>query len=77
MAVPPLTAQRFSSAVGEDAVRFGDGILIAPALGKPGGEGDAAVTVRTGELVHVPEQAPGMVEALADTTMVCVCVPTH
>jgi quercetin dioxygenase-like cupin family protein len=36
-----------------------------------------AVTVRAGEFVHVPEQAPGAVEALEDTTMVCVSVPAH
>jgi len=106
-------ARRFSSAIGEDAVRFGDGILIAPALGKEAGgsmsayttslragaradlpasyaevwvvlrgalrvgAGSAAVTVRTGDFVHVPEQAPGVVEALEDTTMVCVSTPAH
>ncbi|GAA3952864.1 hypothetical protein GCM10023085_39200 [Actinomadura viridis] len=113
MAVTPSRARKFSSAIGEDAVRFGDGILIAPALGKEvgrsmsaytsffqmgaradlpapyaevwvvlsgalrvGAESDA-VTVRAGDFVHVPEQAPGVVEALEDTTMVCVSVPAH
>ena len=109
----PSRARRFSSAIGDDALRFSDHILIAPALGKAEGEsmsaytalfragaradlpapyaelwvvlsgairvgtaGDA-VTVRTGDFVHVPEQAPGIVEALEDTTMVCVSVPAH
>ncbi|PSK81209.1 hypothetical protein CLV63_1488 [Murinocardiopsis flavida] len=106
-------ARKFSSAIGGDAVRFGDKILIGPALDKEvggsmsaytsffhagaradlpasyaevwvvlsgslrvGAESDA-VTVRAGEFVHVPEQAPGVVEALEDTTMVCVSVPAH
>jgi mannose-6-phosphate isomerase-like protein (cupin superfamily) len=34
MAVAPSRARRFSSAIGDDAVRFGDRILIAPALGE-------------------------------------------
>jgi quercetin dioxygenase-like cupin family protein len=113
MAATPPRARRFSSAIGDDAVRSGDRILIAPALGEevsrsmsaytsffPAGaradlpasyeevwvvlggalrvgvEGDA-VTVRAGDFVHVPEQAPGIVEALEDTTMVCVSVPAH
>jgi len=113
MAVTPSRARRFSSAIGEDAVRFDDRIRIAPALGKEAGgsmsaytaffsagaradlpasyaevwvvlsgalrvgvEGDA-VTVRAGDFVHVPEQAPGVVDALEDTTMVCVSVPAH
>jgi quercetin dioxygenase-like cupin family protein len=113
MAVTPSRVRRFSSAIGDDAVRFGDRILIAPALGKEAGssmsaytsflyagaradlaasyaevwvvlsgalrvgaERDAA-TVRAGDFVHVPEQAPGVVEALEDTTMVCVSVPAH
>jgi quercetin dioxygenase-like cupin family protein len=113
MAVPPSRARRFSSAIGDDAVRSGDRILIAPALGaeaasamsaytsffragaradlpapyaevwvvlsgalRVGADGDA-VTVRAGDFVHVPEQAPGVVEALEDTTMVCVSVPAH
>ena len=113
MAVTPSRARRFSSAIGDDAVRFGDRILIVPALGKEpgrsvsaytaffyagaradlpasyaeawvvlsgalrvGAESDA-MTVRVGDFVHVPEQAPGVVEALEDTTMVCVSVPTH
>jgi quercetin dioxygenase-like cupin family protein len=35
------------------------------------------VTVRAGDFVHVPKQAPGVVEALEDTTMVRVSVPAH
>jgi quercetin dioxygenase-like cupin family protein len=41
-----------------------------------GAESDA-VTVRAGDFVHVPEQTPGVVEALENTTMVCVSVPAH
>ena len=37
----------------------------------------AAVTVLAGDYVHVPEQTPGIVEAIEDTTMVCVSVPAH
>ncbi len=113
MATTPPRARRFSSAIGDDAVRFGDGILIAPALGEEDGTsmsaytsffsagaradlpapyaevwvvlhgalrvgaGNDAATVRAGDFVHVPEQAPGVVEALEDTTMVCVSVPAH
>ncbi|TQM13512.1 cupin [Pseudonocardia kunmingensis] len=113
MTVPPPRARVFSSALGDDAVRFGDRILIAPGLGKEAGGamsaypaffhagaradlpapyaevwvvlggalrvgvGSDAVTVRAGEFVHVPEQTPGVVEALEDTTMVCVSVPAH
>jgi quercetin dioxygenase-like cupin family protein len=113
MADTPPRARRFSSAVGDDAARFGDGILIAPALGKEAGTSMSAytsffragaradlpapyaeiwvvlsgamrvgadsdaVTVRAGDFVHVPEQTPGVVEALEDTTMVCVSVPAH
>ncbi|MCO1655046.1 cupin domain-containing protein [Pseudonocardia humida] len=113
MAVTPSQARRFSSAIGDDAVHFGDRILIAPALGREDsrsmsaytsffhagaradlpapyeevwvvlsgalrvGAGGDAVTVRAGDFVHVPEQAPGIVEALEDTTMVCVSVPAH
>jgi quercetin dioxygenase-like cupin family protein len=113
MAVTPSGVRKFSSSVGDDAIRFSEHIVIAPALGKgEGGSmsaytsflragaladlpapyaelwvvlsgalrvGDAgnAVTVRAGEFVHVPEQAPGTVEALEDTTMVCVSVPPH
>jgi quercetin dioxygenase-like cupin family protein len=113
MALTPPRARGFSSAIGDDAVRLGDRILIAPALGEEAGgsmsaytsffhagaraglpasyqevwvvlsgalrvgvEGEA-VTVRAGDFVHVPEQAPGIVEALEDTTMVCVSVPAH
>lgn len=106
-------ARKFSSEVGEDAIRFTDDIVIAPALHKEESEemsaytahfgaganadlpapyaemwvvlsgalrvgaGEDAVTVHAGDLVHVPEQAPGSVEALADTTVVCVSVPAH
>jgi quercetin dioxygenase-like cupin family protein len=113
MTVAPSRARKFSSAVGDDAIRFSDHILIAPALDKDeGGSMSAytsflragaradlpapyaelwvvlsgalrvgaasdAVTVRAGEFVHVPEQAPGYVEALADTRMVCVSVPAQ
>ncbi|ADB35716.1 Cupin 2 conserved barrel domain protein [Kribbella flavida DSM 17836] len=113
MSDTPSRARRFSSAIGGDAVRFGDGILIAPALGaeagvlmsaytaffsagaradlpapyaevwvvlsgalRVGADGEA-VTVRAGDFVHVPELAPGVVEALEDTTMVCVSAPAH
>jgi quercetin dioxygenase-like cupin family protein len=41
------------------------------------GAGDDAVTARAGDFVHVPQQAPGAVEALEDTKMVCVSVPAH
>jgi quercetin dioxygenase-like cupin family protein len=113
MADTPSRARGFSSEIGDDAVRFGDRILIAPALGEEAGgsmsaytslllagaradlpapyaevwvvlsgalrvgAGSDAVTVRAGEFVHVPEQAPGTVEALEDTKMVCVSVPAH
>ena len=113
MAAMPPRVRRFSSTIGDDAVRFGDRILIAPALGREAsrsmsaytsffhagaradlpapcaeiwvvlggalrvGAGSDAVTVRAGDFVHVPEQAPGVVEALEDTTMVCVSVPAH
>ncbi len=109
----PARVRRFSSAIGDDAIRFSDRILVAPALGKEAGHalsayasflavgaradlpapyaevwvvlhgalrvgaGNHAVTVRAGDFVHVPEQAPGVVEALEDTTMVCVSVPAH
>lgn len=113
MAGTPFRARKFSSAIGEDAVPFGDRIRIAPGLDKEAGgsmsaysaffqaglhadlpagyaevwvvlsgalrlgdEGDA-MTIRAGEFVHVPEQTPGIVEALEDTTMVCVSVPAH
>ncbi|MFD4401157.1 cupin domain-containing protein [Nocardia sp. NPDC058499] len=113
MAVTPSRARKFSSAIGDDAVPFGDRIRIAPGLDKEAGrsmsaytalfragaradlpadyaevwvvlsgalrvgrESDA-VTVRAGEFVHVPEQTSGVVEALEDTTMVCVSVPAH
>jgi quercetin dioxygenase-like cupin family protein len=41
------------------------------------GEDAEAVTVWAGEFVRVPEQAPGLVEALEDTTLVCVSAPAH
>lgn len=99
--------------MGDDALAFGDGILISPALDgdvggsmsaytsffpagaradlpapyaevwvvlrgavRVGAEGEA-VTSRAGDFVHVPEHAPGSVEALEDTTMVCISVPAH
>ncbi|RKN51068.1 cupin domain-containing protein [Micromonospora endolithica] len=110
---PSARARRFSSTIGDDAVRFGDGILVAPgfrdeidrsmsaypaffAAGARAdlpaayaevwvvisgalrvGAGGDAVTVRSGDFVHVPAQAAGIVEALEDTTMVCVSVPAH
>ena len=113
MTATPAHARRFSSAISDDAVRFGDGILIEPALGKEdssamsaytaffrtGARADLpasyaevwvvlsgalrvgaqhhAVIVRADAFVHVPEQAPGIVEAIEDTTMVCVSVPAH
>lgn len=113
MAITPPRPRRFSSAIGDDALRFGDRILITPALGKEDGGsmsaytsffqagacadlpapyaevwvvlrgvlrlgvGNDAVTVRSGDFVHVPEQAPGVVEAIEDTTLVCVSVPAH
>jgi quercetin dioxygenase-like cupin family protein len=113
MTVARSHARKFSSVVGDDAVRFSDHILIAPALGKEEGASmsaytsflcagaradlpapyaelwvvlsgtlrvgaaDDAVTVRAGDFVHVPEQAPGNVEAILDTKMVCVSVPAH
>ena len=113
MAVAGSKARKFSSAVGDDAVRFSDDIRIAPALDKQEGgsmsaytahfragasaelpapyaelwvvlsgelrvgAGDDAVTARAGDLVHVPQEAPGAVEALEDTTVVCVSVPAH
>lgn len=44
MAVRPSRARRFSSAIGDDAVRFGDRILIAPALGKEASRSMSAYT---------------------------------
>lgn len=41
------------------------------------GAGPHAVTVRAGEFVHVPERAAGIVDALEDTTAVCVSAPAH
>jgi len=113
MDVTPPRVSRFSTVIGDDAIRFGGGILIAPAFGKEAGQpmsvytsflyagaradlpasyaevwvvlsgalrvgaGSDAVSVCAGDFVHVPEQAPGVVEALKDTTMVCVSVPAH
>ncbi|NKY57802.1 hypothetical protein [Nocardia flavorosea] len=109
----PSRVRKFSSAIGDDAVAFGDRVRIAPGLGKAAGgsmsaysaffhagaradlpadyaevwvvlggalrlgDGSDELTVRAGEYVHVPEQTPGIVEALEDTTMVCVSVPAH
>jgi quercetin dioxygenase-like cupin family protein len=113
VAATPARPRRFSSAIGDNAVRFGDGILIAPGLGKEDGGSMSAytsffragaradlpapyaevwvvlngalrvgaandpVTVRAGDFVHVPQQTPGVVEALEDTTLVCVSVPAQ
>jgi len=113
MTAKPPKPRRFSSVMGDDAVRFGDHIFIAPALGKnDGGSMSAytaffdagaraelpasyaevwvvlhgvlrvgaetdAVTVHAGDYVHVPEETPGAVEALEDSTIVCVSVPAH
>lgn len=113
MIAQPSPARRFGTELGENAIRFSDDIVIAPAIGKDEGlplsayttflragatadlpapytelwvvlsgavrvgEPGQAVTVRAGDFVHVPEQAPGHVEALEDTTMVCVSVPAH
>jgi quercetin dioxygenase-like cupin family protein len=41
------------------------------------GAGDDAVTASAGDFVHIPEHAPGTVEALEDTTMVCISTPAH
>lgn len=41
------------------------------------GQDRDVVTVRAGDFVHVPEQTPGAVEALEDTSVVCVSVPAH
>ncbi|MEJ3652357.1 cupin [Actinomycetes bacterium KLBMP 9759] len=113
MGAVPARARVFSSVIGDDALRFGDRIRIAPGLdGEIGvsmsaytaffqvgaradlpapyaevwvvlsgalrvGAGRDAVTARAGDFVHVPEQAPGVVEAVEDTTVVCVSVPAH
>jgi ethanolamine utilization protein EutQ (cupin superfamily) len=39
--------------------------------------GETAVQAGPGEFLHVPEGTPGEVEALEDTTLVCVSVPAH
>lgn len=39
-----LAGPQFSSAIGDDAVRLGDRILIAPALGKETGRSMSAYT---------------------------------
>jgi quercetin dioxygenase-like cupin family protein len=113
MAGTPSRVRRFSSVIGDDALRFGDRILIGPGLGKDAGEAmsaytasfgagahaelparyaevwvvlsgavrvgtdDGGVIARAGDFVHVPEQSPGIVEALEDSIMVCVSVPAH
>jgi quercetin dioxygenase-like cupin family protein len=41
------------------------------------GTASDAVTVQAGDFVHVPEQAPGAVEALEDTRLICISVPAH
>lgn len=50
-------------------------VVLSGAI-RVGIAGDA-VTVGTGDFVHVPEQSPRIVEALEDTRMVCVSVPAH
>ncbi len=105
--------QVFDSTIGDDAIRFGERILIAPGLDKDAnasmsaytsflaagavaelpapyeeiwvvlcgqlrvGDPNDAVIARTGHFVHIPEQAPGVVEAIDDTTIVCISVPAH
>jgi len=44
MAVTPSRTRRFSSAIGDAAVRFGDRILIAPAVGKEASRSMSAYT---------------------------------
>src|SRR5690606_9704833 len=39
--------------------------------------GDQDLMVGPGEFVHVPENSPGEVEAIEDTTLVSVSVPAH
>ncbi|ACQ81574.1 hypothetical protein Bcav_3331 [Beutenbergia cavernae DSM 12333] len=39
----------------------------------PGG----VVTAGAGEYLHVPRETPGELEAVEDTTLVCVSVPAH
>lgn len=41
------------------------------------GDSDDTVTVQAGEFLLVPEQTPGVVEALEDAQLVCVSVPAH
>lgn len=36
-----------------------------------------SLTARTGDLVHVPSDSPGTVEALELTALACVSVPAH
>ncbi|WP_232660684.1 cupin domain-containing protein [Pseudonocardia sp. TRM90224] len=50
-------------------------VVLSGAV-RVGVEGDTR-TARAGDFIHVPEQAAGMVEALEDTTMVCVSTPAH
>lgn len=41
------------------------------------GEGAATVTAEAGQYLHIPEDAPGEMVALEDTTLVCVSAPAH
>jgi ethanolamine utilization protein EutQ (cupin superfamily) len=50
--------------------------VVLSGVLRVGTAGDA-VTARAGDVVHVPEQAPGTVEALEDARLVCVSVPAH
>lgn len=38
---------------------------------------DTEVTAGAGDYLHVPEDTPGEVDVLDDTTLVCVSVPGH
>lgn len=53
---PEMPVRRFSSAIGEDAVRFGDGIRIAPGLEKHESEAMSAYTAffRRGARADLP-----------------------
>lgn len=41
------------------------------------GTGTDAVTAQSGDYLHIPEQTAGEIEALEETTIVCVSVPAH